>query len=279
MIDFIREGPPTAGARRIPRTVAPFRNTMDSDDLAYEQGATPSAASTRGESSLKSQASAGSRSGLLNSSKGQSTTVKAPPKAPSSSSNKPTVEDDPLPKRTQSRVPDPYAIDWDDEELEAMLEEEEKPKKPQREEESLIDFLRNVPPPESESQAQPIAPRTKTPTGGFAGASSMKARLLRNASSEKGPLSKGPSAKSSQASLRQQPDPNSRRPSNYTTKSTSERNADAKYGLPAVSERQTETSALADFLRNTEPPEPPKPPPTKDSGLSRFFVRRKKVEA
>ncbi|KAL4932768.1 uncharacterized protein BDV17DRAFT_175014 [Aspergillus undulatus] len=273
LIDFIREGPPTAGARRISRTVAPFRSTMDSEDMAYEHG-TPSVTSTQGESTAtKSQASVGSRTGLLDSSAKK---VKSAPSKPQPSSI--AVDDDPLPKRTRRRVPDPYDLDWDDEEFEAMLEEEEKPK-PKREEESLIDFLRNVPPPPSEPEVQPLSvnsQRTRTPTGGT---SSMKARLLRNTSSEKNSVPKVPSAKPSQISLRQQSDQYSRRPSNYTTKSNSERNnTDAMYGLSSVSERQTETSALADFLRNTGPPEPPRPPP-RDSSFSRFFVRRKKVEA
>ncbi|KAL4817542.1 hypothetical protein BDW67DRAFT_30723 [Aspergillus spinulosporus] len=278
LIDFIREGPPTAGARRIPRTVAPFRSTMDSDDFAYERGATPSITSTQeGESTTtKSLASVGSRTRLIDSSNKASTNVRTgSTKPPSSSAGKMPVEDDPRPKRAQRRVPDPYALDWDDEELEAMLEEEEeKNPKPKRDEESLIDFLRNVPPPSESEQPQPIVvPRTKTPNGG---SSSMKARLLRSASSEKGPTLKGPSTKASQTSLRQQSDQYSRRPSNYTVKSS-----DAMYGLASVSERQTDTSALADFLRNTGPPSPAPPQaPSKDTSFARrFFVRRKKVEA
>lgn len=278
LIDFIREGPPTAGARRIPRTVAPFRSTMDSDDLAYEHGATPSITSTQGESTTtKSLASVGSRTRLIDSSNKASTNTRTgSTKPPSSSAGQMPVEDDPRPKRAQRRVPDPYALDWDDEELEAMLEEEEEKKnpKPKRDEESLIDFLRNVPPPSEPEQPQPIvAPRTKTPNGG---SSSMKARLLRSASSEKGPTLKAPSTKSSQTSLRQQSDQYSRKPSNYTVKSS-----DAMYGLTSVSERQTDTSALADFLRNTGPPSPAPPQgPSKDTSFARrFFVRRKKVEA
>ncbi|KAL4949738.1 hypothetical protein BDW69DRAFT_69533 [Aspergillus filifer] len=273
LIDFIREGPPTAGTRRIPRTVAPFRSTMDSEDMAYEHG-TPSITSTQGESTAtKSQVSVGSRTGLIDSKK-----LKTAPAQPPSSGTMAFDDENPMPKRTRRRVPDPYDLDWDDEEFEAMLEEEEDQAKPKRDEESLIDFLRNVPPPASEPEVQPFSVnsgRTKTPTGGT---SSMKARLLRNTSSDK-TASKAPSSKPSTTSLRQRSDQYSRRPSNYTTKSNSERiNTDAMYGLASVSERQTETSALADFLRNTGPPEPPRPPP-KDSSFSRFFVRRKKVEA
>ncbi|KAL3491353.1 hypothetical protein BJX62DRAFT_237275 [Aspergillus germanicus] len=274
LIDFIREGPPTVGARRIPRTVAPFRSTMDSDDLNYEQG-TPSITSTQGESiATKSQISVGSRTGLLESANGASVRA-GPPKMQTGSSAK-YNDEDPRPKRTQRRVPDPYAIDWDDDEFEVMLEEP----KPKREEESLIDFLRNVPPPQAEPQTQPFSlsnPPSKAATGGFGGASGMKARLLRNSSSEK-----TPSLKSSKNSLRYQPDQHSIVSSNYTTKVGAERRTGATYGLAAVTERQTETSALADFLRNTGPPEPPTPraPPPKESSFSRrLFIRRKKVEA
>ncbi|KAL2861454.1 hypothetical protein BJX68DRAFT_5249 [Aspergillus pseudodeflectus] len=274
LIDFIREGPPTVGARRIPRTVAPFRSTMDSDDLNYEQG-TPSVTSTQGESiATKSQISVSSRTGLLESANGASVRAGPPKVQPSSSAR--SNDEDPRPKRTQRRVPDPYAIDWDDDEFELMLEEP----KPKREEESLIDFLRNVPPPQAEPQTQPVAlsnPPSKAVTGGLGGASGMKARLLRSSSSEK-----TPSLKSSKNSLRYQPDQHSIGSSNYTTKVGAERRTGASYGLAAVTERQTETSALADFLRNTGPPEPPTPraPPPKESSFSRrLFIRRKKVEA
>ncbi|KAL2821960.1 hypothetical protein BJX63DRAFT_427321 [Aspergillus granulosus] len=274
LIDFIREGPPTVGARRIPRTVAPFRSTMDSDDLNYEQG-TPSITSTQGESiATKSQVSVGSRTGLLDSANGANAHA-GPPKVQSSSSAR-FDDEDPRPKRTQRRVPDPYAIDWDDDEFEAELEEE----KPKREEESLIDFLRNVPPPQAEPQTQPFAlsnPPSKASTGGFGGASGMKARLLRSSSSEK-----TPPLKTSKTSLRYQSDQPSMGSSNYANKVGSERRTGTTHGLPAVTERQTETSALADFLRNTGPPEPPpsRTPPPKETGFSRrLFIRRKKVEA
>ncbi|KAL2857932.1 hypothetical protein BJY01DRAFT_201542 [Aspergillus pseudoustus] len=271
LIDFIREGPPTLGARRIPRTVAPFRSTMDSDELNYEQG-TPSITSTQGESiATKSQVSVGSRTALLDSANG--TFITGTRGVPSSSSH--PKDEDARPKRTQRRVPDPYAIDWDDDEFEVMQQEQ----KPKREEESLIDFLRNVPPPQAEPQTQPFAlsnPPSKASSGSFGGASGMKARLLRTSSSEK-----TPSSKSSKNSLRYQSDQHTMGSSNYTTKLGSERRTGATYGLPAVTERQTETSALADFLRNTGPPEPPPsraPPPKETSFSRRLFIRRKRVE-
>jgi hypothetical protein len=151
LIDFIRRGPPNGtGNPRIPRAVAPFRTTMDSDQLSGAVGGRAvdaqlrdaefrsSPASTHAESSVAPsiQSSINSHSALL-------------------SRNKPmsydTVEDDmPMPKRKTRRVRDPYAIDLSDEEL----EDDDKPtpmptKKVQTQEESLIDFLNNyAPPPE-----------------------------------------------------------------------------------------------------------------------------------
>ncbi|KAE8158785.1 hypothetical protein BDV40DRAFT_274895 [Aspergillus tamarii] len=278
LIDFIREGPPTAGARRIPRAVAPFRDTMDSDELnSLETGLSennaPSVTSTQDGSMLTS---VGSRTGLLDT--GNRTTLH-----PAAAQHIPTAPvDDPRPVRKQRRVPDPYAIDSDDDEdLDELLDGP----KPKREEESLIDFLRNVPPPELEPTPQPPAVNTM-PSKSSSGAFGMKARLLRNASGDK-----VPTTKLSKASLRQQQDSYAAVPSSYSVKVGAERSRGAMYGtssLPSVTDRQTETSALAEFLRTTGPPEPPAPRASssmaskgRESGvnsLSRLFGRRKKLE-
>ncbi|GCB26422.1 hypothetical protein AAWM_09307 [Aspergillus awamori] len=279
LIDFIREGPPTAGAHRIPRTVAPFRDTMDSDELqAIEPGRTakgaPSVASTQSvaETSL---VSVGSRTGLLESTSRTSTPTALAKETKTTFAAPVSVSDDHRPPRTRRRVPDPYAIDLDDDdELDELLEEP----KPKRDEESLIDFLRNVPPPEPTPPQQPLAASANSRRG----SASVKARLRRNTASEKTLM-----AKPSKTSLHQQPDNYMGGASNYTVKVGMERNAGAMngaYDLKTPSVRQTETSALADFLKNTGPPEPPvtKAPAatkSKDSGFSRLFMRRKKVEA
>ncbi|KAE8383503.1 hypothetical protein BDV26DRAFT_251071 [Aspergillus bertholletiae] len=278
LIDFIREGPPTAGARRIPRAVAPFRDTMDSDELnsletGHSENNAPSVSSMQDGSILTS---VGSRTGLLetgNRTTVQSTPAQYIPTAPS---------DDPRPVRKQRRVPDPYAIDSDDEE---DLDELLNGPKPKREEESLIDFLRNVPPPESEPTRQPMVVNTVPPKSSSS-SFGMKARLLRNASGDK-----VPTTKPSKASLSQQQDSYGTAPSNYAVKVGAERNRSAMHvsgGLPSVTDRQTETSALAEFLRTTGPPEPPAPRASpsmaskgRESGvnsLSRLFGRRKKLE-
>jgi hypothetical protein len=251
LIDFIREGPPMpAGAHRIPRTVAPFRNTIDSEDLQIDN--TSSATSTgNGTTPNKSLSSLSSGTGLLDSANRN--------KAAASGSAMAFDEPQP-PARKQRRVPDPYAIDDDDDDelLEELLELEEKPK-PKREEESLMDFLRNAPPPPPTEQApQPFL--SKAPSNGLSGAAGMKARLLR----------------ASQNSLRSQNIPASPQ-TNYSAKVGQERNNGT---IPSSSNRKTETSDLADFLRNSAPPGPPRPvPKAKDSGISRFFTRRKKTEA
>ncbi|KAJ5448810.1 hypothetical protein N7445_003631 [Penicillium cf. griseofulvum] len=139
LIDFIREGPPMpGGAHRIPRTVAPFRNTIDSDDLMMENTTSSSFASTRnGSTPNKSLTSLGSRTALLDSNRSKPT-----------ASGSDTNFNERKPVRKQRRAPDPYAIDDDDDDalLEELLEREANPK-PRREEESLMDFLRDAPPP------------------------------------------------------------------------------------------------------------------------------------
>lgn len=279
LIDFIREGPPQPGAHRIPRTVAPFRNTIDSDDLQLDsvhnekdRTTRSSLASTQDSSTPnKSLTSLGSRTGLLDSANRLNGQAKA------TSSASAAVQDDPHPARKQRRVLDPYAIDDDDDD--DMLEELINPKpKPQREEESLIDFLRSAPPPEFEQHPQPLnvnGPPLSSSNGFASSASGMKARLLR------GNADKAPAPKLSVSSLRSQN--NTRSPSNYSAKVGMERNPGT---LPSTSHRQTETGALADFLRNTGPPEPPASrvssspmnPRMKEGSFVRFFSRRKKVE-
>lgn len=153
LIDFIRQGPPnekTHDNPRIPRTVAPFRTTMDSDQMSGAAGGRASdltqtgfrnsiaSGSVTNENSMQSMhSSVNSQSALLNSYKS------ANPK-PAPQSHNTFDEEDHMPKRKQRRVRDPYAIDFSDEEddFDALPV-----RKPQRQEESLIDFLNNVPPP------------------------------------------------------------------------------------------------------------------------------------
>ncbi|RDL39178.1 uncharacterized protein BP5553_03518 [Venustampulla echinocandica] len=141
LIDFVRSGPQLEKqGHRIPRTVAPFRTTMDSDQMAGAIGGKaidatlPDPRNSQASNSVNS--SVHSQSALLKN---------ATASKPSSNQNQwDADEEDMMPKRKTRRVRDPYAIDISDEEDE-FNEAPTRPKPVQ--EESLADFLRNVPPP------------------------------------------------------------------------------------------------------------------------------------
>ncbi|KAK4201600.1 hypothetical protein QBC40DRAFT_171175 [Triangularia verruculosa] len=155
LIDFIRRGPPSHNPR-IPKAVAPFRSTMDSDQMSGAVGgravdAHLNEAEMRGSDSTNSvppsiQSSINSQSALL---AGRNKPLPTSHHAPAPNE---MDFDMPMPKRKTRRVRDPYAIDLSDEDEELMMLEEEltpRPKRPAAKEESLIDFLNNyAPPPE-----------------------------------------------------------------------------------------------------------------------------------
>ena len=158
LADFLREGPPREpGDHRISRKVAPFRTTMDSDDLnglvsspefaQQEPVGRPSAASTQESSAAKSvPSSLNSRTALLDgSSRAPRRHINGMTQDPSSriATLPQTVEVETRPKRKQRRIRDPYAVDMDDDEdIEGGVPIAQ-PKSP---DESLIDFLRNTSP-------------------------------------------------------------------------------------------------------------------------------------
>ncbi|KMU78698.1 hypothetical protein CISG_01738 [Coccidioides immitis RMSCC 3703] len=321
LIDFIREGPPRDGSHRIPRTVAPFRTTMDSDDfhslsptrLDRDTFTHSSIASTQDDSvaARSFNSSFNSRTGLLEAvSQGNNRPVR--PQAQLHSVLDSPVDEVREPVRSRRRVRDPYAIDTDSED-----EFDEQPRRPQKKEESLMDFLRNVPPPPTNDEPpqllsvnmraanamQPVKPRSKST------ASTMKSRLMRTTSTDKAPKSKlsrsslrsqksfatnpvtttpadapalpslhtTTSSVSSQYSFRQEPyAPNV---TTYPAHVDRLRNGynmgphptDDMRTPPHYRTGNSGTAALADFLRNTAPPESPQTsrPPTssaKESG-------------
>lgn len=167
LIDFIRRGPPNSGNPRIPRTVAPFRSTMDSDQLAGAVGgkaidaSLPDIHDTRASqastnatelSAPSIQSSVNSQSALLGRMQGNA-------------QNSSLFDDsDMMPTRKQRRVRDPYAIDFSDEEEDDGfdLEQPAPMRRAQPKEESLIDFLRNAPPPPPSNPAPLSLPRTSS---------------------------------------------------------------------------------------------------------------------
>ncbi|KAK3325158.1 hypothetical protein B0H66DRAFT_111325 [Apodospora peruviana] len=167
LIDFIRRGPPSAtgGNPRIPRTVAPFRTTMDSDQMSGAVGGKAvdavvdlrsSQASTNMTEYSSVQSSINSQSALLPT--GRNKPLPNNNRFGGTDGNN-FDGDMPMPKRKTRRVRDPYAIDLSDEDdmdeddmVAAMGGSRRKPEEPQ--EESLLDFLKNMPPPPPEPTPQ-----------------------------------------------------------------------------------------------------------------------------
>ncbi|KAI9172420.1 hypothetical protein HJFPF1_01922 [Paramyrothecium foliicola] len=303
LIDFIRQGPPGASAsHRIPRHVAPFRNTMDSDqfnaaiggraidatipEIRYSQASTNVT-----ENSMPSMhSSVNSSSALLRN--------KNSPAPTSNAFN----DEDMMPKRKTRRVRDPYAIDFSDEEDE--LDDFAAPvKAPPKKEESLAEFLRNYqPPPEPEA---PVIV-TKQPKK-KASAPSLITRFARGSSS-KDTSSPTPNAafandsrslhsrvgnKSGHIPIQVQIPPGydaygpvSANSSTRNTPSTaSPRRVPMKKFEPREAVSSTSrTSDLASFLRDSGPPTESITSPSRtsfpqeeSSGLSKMFGRRKKT--
>ncbi|KAI9805635.1 MAG: hypothetical protein M1833_005127 [Piccolia ochrophora] len=198
LIDFIRQGPPDQRNGQTPKSTNPGIQSRTSDRISsvasnrISDANASSTAPTR--SSVQSTAqsmgsSLNSQAPLLGNNKG--------------ASNRSQADEEPPVKRKQRRVRDPYAIDTDsEEELDLMT----KPK-PKRQEESLMEFLRNVPPPSASQPAIPSAfddvPKPgassktlqkKTTTGNSA-PPAKKSRFSRNPST-KATTSSSPSASS-----------------------------------------------------------------------------------
>ncbi|TLS25289.1 hypothetical protein PpBr36_07597 [Pyricularia pennisetigena] len=211
LIDFIRRGPQTKDNPRIPRTVAPFRNTMDSDQFATASGGKAvdatlpdirhSAASTSiTENSVPS--SINSQSALLRKDKSM-----VGGRGGQGNANM-FDEEDMIPKRKQRRVRDPYAIEFSDEEDdfdEATPKPSRRLQPPIEKEETLAEFLMNVPPPKDTSPVplnlssqNPPTPKKKSSTA------SLMARFTRRDSTK----TDRNRADKENNKLTKQPDPN-----------------------------------------------------------------------
>ncbi|QUC20301.1 uncharacterized protein UV8b_04542 [Ustilaginoidea virens] len=308
LIDFIRQGPPiAASSHRIPRHVAPFRNTMDSDQLSGAGGKAVDATLPDMRSSLAStnvtessrpsiQSSVNSKSALL-----RSRTSSAVP------SHLFDGDDMAMPKRKTRRVRDPYAIDLSDEE-DADGDEAcalGTPKSPARKEESLAEFLRNCEPPLEPASPHPLSglPRKKS------SAPSLVSRLTRSSRGrESPPFGKAADAKS----INSCGGSNTRGyiPIQVNMPAGSDAHAPAghsqaarpmappsrpkvpmrKYEPREAVVKRSQTDDLADFLRDSAPPPAGRFPAAADpaparteggsgSGMSRVFGRRKKLLA
>ena len=282
---------------------------MDSDDLnglaPPQEGANPngtSVASTQNSSVVaKSVQSANSHTALLEGSRrkngGQVNGFR-------SSTTAPVVERS-GPKRKQRRVRDPYAIDYSDDDI----EDEAMTVKPQKQEESLIDFLRNTSPTPA-MNPQPILAAVSSikPAPGaqkIASNSGMKDRAGRNAPNaalnkksstkvlEPVPQSEKPPAYSRGAHVARPNSPHlvqtgskldSYRPTQTTHASHVERNRQKSMPTPQARPERPDgsTNDLAEYLRNTGPPQanPGYVQNTikDESGFMAFFSRRRSVK-
>lgn len=317
LLDFIRQGPPiaTSNQHRIPRHIAPFRTTMDSEEMSGVAGGRAIDAnipdirysqSSTNATEQSVQSSMHSNAALIN-------------KSPPSKLNQMFDDDMVMPVRKTRRVRDPYAIDYSDEEEEMMASqgrEYEAPEEaypeprrgagvgvvPVRKEESLAEFLRNYDPPAEPVDNTRRAPRKKISAPNLIG------RFTRNQVKEP-PLppvapaaqdnrglhtSGGASTKSmgKYVPIQVNMPPGYGKYGRIETESVSrgpEPPSTRKVPMKKFVAREpagsgvSETAELAAFLRNSRPPPsmdaPPRMPPVREEdnrGLSKMFGRKKK---
>ncbi|EZF32414.1 hypothetical protein H109_05819 [Trichophyton interdigitale MR816] len=160
LIDFIRQGPPDPQARRLQqKTVAPFRNTMNSDDFSsfsttirserdFLIGDSSIPGTQDGSMVAASVASVNSHTALIDSGTRPNSRTLQYRLSPT-----PNIRGDgsATPAKTRRRVRDPYAIDSDSEDEYDDVRDAAKPK-----EESLAEFLKNGPPPPPPPKPQPF---------------------------------------------------------------------------------------------------------------------------
>ncbi|KAF2735329.1 hypothetical protein EJ04DRAFT_511877 [Polyplosphaeria fusca] len=261
LIDFIRQGPPGAnnGQPRIPRSVAPFRSTVDSDQFERMlddnnannvESAYGSQVST---TSRVSNQTANSRTGLLPAAHVVQPAYSNKPQNLSGSMGSP----EPQVQRTRRRVKDPYAIDSDDED-EDLLTALPKSNGGQRKEESIMDFL-NSQEPSTNSEPQPFILNEAT-------VAAAKARLSQNGphyTSAKSPAAYSPTGARNGSGPRK---PQSNQSAVISSSITSDAPRAHKPKLQARTAAGREsgrsaTNDLADFLRTSGPSEPAAPPP------------------
>jgi hypothetical protein len=292
LIDFIRRGPPSdPNNPRIPRTVAPFRTTMDSDQMSGAVGGRAVDAvvydvRTSQASTNVTDSSFNSQSALLRN-------------KPSYQNGNAFDDEDMMPKRKTRRVRDPYAIDFSDDDEENDFAGPAKPTaKPAAKEESLADFLRNyAPPPEPASPVQYEPPQNRPKKK--ASAPSLMNRLGRSTNGGASPTEARPGSSRVGGGRGYIPiqvnmppgydkygpiDPAVSRPSMPSSATTSKVPMKKFEPRDPVSS-STRTSDLAEFLRNSEPPPsmaaangPYSPPLDEEgNGFSKVFGRRKRA--
>ncbi|KAL6415021.1 hypothetical protein AUP68_01562 [Ilyonectria robusta] len=295
LIDFIRQGPPGASNNRIPRTVAPFRDTLDSDEMSGAVGGKAvdatipdirySQASTHAtDTSMPSiHSSVNSHTALLKN------------KGGSGPASKMFDDEDMMPKRKTRRVKDPYAIDFSDEDDDDDFISTPKPLV--KKEESLAEFLKNYDPP-PEPVAPPIShkmPKKKASAPSLIGRFTRSSSNAHSSNAPHSPVVDSRSLSSRSGGKGYIPiqvnippgydkygpiDKPAARPSMPPSGGSMGRVPMKRFEPREAVSNVSRTSDLAAFLRDSEPPpEPVAPPPPRQeegSSLSKMFSRRKK---
>jgi hypothetical protein len=279
LIDFIRQGPPNAhnGQPRIPKNIAPFRTTVDSDQFEGMLGGHSNVESAYGSatsSTLESKNSTqtiNSRTGLIPQPSVVQPAYSNTPQQLSGSMA--SNAEPPAITRTRRRVRDPYAIDISDEEDDDDDDDDEDDddededqltalppstqpqasrqppmqasRQPAQRQESLMDFLNGMDPP-SNSKPEPFMLSPETIAAARARATASNASLssgastTRNGASTFGAISA--TSVASDAPRAYKPRLQARAPAV----------ADMRAGRG-----KTDTGDLADFLKNSGPMEMP----------------------
>ncbi|KAL5399409.1 hypothetical protein PMIN06_001402 [Paraphaeosphaeria minitans] len=281
LIDFIRQGPPNSnnGQPRIPRSVAPFRTTVDSDqfDHMLDNGNVESAYSSQvSTASKQSSQTSSSKTGLIPK---QNVTQPAYSNTPQQLSGS-MSNAEPQITRTRRRIKDPYAIDSDDED-DDLLTALPTSSKPVHREESMMDFLNSMEPASnSPPQAFMLSPETiaAAKARAAAGKDGVNGHHHTNSltSSKSAPRNgmngrAGPPQANTSSSVASNPPRDGYKPKLQARVAASEPRAG-----------RSATNDLADFLRNSGPPEPPAPAPgatirKEESKPSRARFWRKKT--
>ena len=292
LIDFIRSGPDEAGTHRISRSVAPFRTTMDSDqlkdlsdrisserptDLRVNTEA-PSAQSSSMRSSSH-RTSTNSRSALL-SGPTSSNPISQPAYSgqPQKLSGSAKVSQENERKRFRSK--DPYAMydmddDEDDEDLLTSLP------KSSRKEESLMDFLNSNEPPNSGPPQPLINPNSAQARNIINNA---RANALRSQRTVGGPETRTRSMPNSGGPRSGHASPAQSGPSRQaTTNSTTGRARLQSRGGAADIANNSNTRDLAEFFKSALPDQDPDSAPApivgRDSRFASKEVERAKKKA
>ncbi|KAI5817464.1 hypothetical protein BZA77DRAFT_352834 [Pyronema omphalodes] len=288
LADFFRNTVPPANGRpisshRIPRSVAPFLDPYASGDANFIEESTVDHPLDQGHRTDRDNRSVASLPhDSYSSSFNSSTGLLKNNNTKTSDYGSASASSDGVPKRKQVRVQDPYAhmlaglSDDEDEEGDDTLEalDLHTARRPAQREESLADFLRNVPPPPSSPPQPFITPMT--PIKAISKKSS-SGSLISRLGRRKNSIS-SPGGHTREASLSGPPEPYARARPNMSIRTDVDQFRDI--GSPrtrilgqARSARtaRNDTEGLAEFLKHTGPP-PETPGRRKEGGEKRALL-------